>query len=81
MGLAVVHGIVKSCGGIIKVTSERNHGTTFCVYLPVTDAKQVVIADAVEEILQRGNDAFCSLMMKRQSSACRKIPWPRLAIT
>ncbi len=34
MGLAVVHGIMKSHGGIINVTSNLGKGTTFDVYLP-----------------------------------------------
>ena len=39
MGLSVVHGIVKSHGGDIKVSSEPAKGTEFCVYLPLADIK------------------------------------------
>jgi CheY-like chemotaxis protein len=34
MGLPMVHGIVKSHGGIVTVVSEVGKGTTFTVYLP-----------------------------------------------
>ncbi|MGV1100188.1 cache domain-containing protein [Thiovibrio sp. JS02] len=36
LGLAVVHGIVKSYGGMIKVASSVGRGTVFEVYLPQT---------------------------------------------
>ncbi|MCP3925477.1 MAG: response regulator [Desulfobacterales bacterium] len=42
LGLAVVQGIVKSCGGFINAESTLGDGTTFYVYLPVTDNKTFI---------------------------------------
>ena len=41
MGLAVVHGIVKSHGGNITVYSKVGEGTTFHVYLPLIETRPV----------------------------------------
>jgi CheY-like chemotaxis protein len=37
MGLAVVHGIVQSCGGMIRVESGVGEGTTFEVFFPAVE--------------------------------------------
>jgi nitrogen-specific signal transduction histidine kinase/CheY-like chemotaxis protein len=51
MGLAVVHGIVKSHKGMITVESERGKGTTFHIYLPQVAAEPEADATASRPIL------------------------------
>lgn len=48
MGLAVVHGIVKSHKGFINVYSEKNIGTTFNILLPkyIGDSETIAISTA-----------------------------------
>ena len=46
MGLAMVHGIVKSYEGDITVESEQGKGTTFTVYLPMIEANVSLVEES-----------------------------------
>lgn len=48
MGLAITHGIVKSCGGIIQIDSKLGGGTAIDVYLPVAEGEVLPEAAAAE---------------------------------
>jgi signal transduction histidine kinase/CheY-like chemotaxis protein len=49
LGLSVVHDIVMTQGGEISVESELGVGTTFTVFLPVTEADVIEEAPTVDE--------------------------------
>ena len=42
LGLALVHGIVKNCGGGINVVSQPGQGTTFHILLPALESEEVI---------------------------------------
>ncbi|MDL2122371.1 MAG: response regulator [Deltaproteobacteria bacterium] len=50
MGLAVTHGIVKSCGGAITVSSEVGKGTTFKVFFPSIESEITVESEHYEPV-------------------------------
>ncbi len=56
MGLSVVHGIVKSHGGDIKVYSVEGEGSAFHVYLPEIESTPLAPEPIVTEPVQGGNE-------------------------
>jgi PAS domain S-box-containing protein len=52
LGLASAYGIIKNHNGIIRVYSEKNHGTTFNIYLPSSDLEEPVDAEVNSELLK-----------------------------
>jgi CheY-like chemotaxis protein len=55
MGLAVVHGILKTYGGAVSVESEPGNGSVFTVYIP-TGPKELKSEIEAPQILPTGNE-------------------------
>ena len=55
LGLASAYGIIKNHGGMITVYSEIDHGTTFNIYLPLSD-QEAQQGKTEEEDLIKGNE-------------------------
>jgi PAS domain S-box-containing protein len=57
LGLASAYGIIKNHNGIIRVYSEKNHGTTFNLYLPASNLEEVDDIEISTEMV-KGNEAI-----------------------
>ena len=52
LGMASAYGIIKNHKGIINVYSEIGHGTTFEIYLPVSDKEPIKETPSSAEVLK-----------------------------
>ncbi len=50
MGLSIVHGIIKSYGGFITLSSEPGKGTAFHIFLPVVSEEMLPEKEAIGQI-------------------------------
>jgi len=71
LGLAMVHGIVRQHGGVIRLESEVGKGTTFRLYWPSADAAAASIAPTKEVLLpQQGAE---TILVVEDEDAVRRI--------
>jgi len=52
LGLASAYGIIKNHDGFINVYSEPGHGTTFTIYLPISEKQAFQEAQAIPMVLE-----------------------------
>ncbi|MCP4727039.1 MAG: response regulator [bacterium] len=62
LGLSVVHGIVKSYNGDIRVYSTPGKDTVFNIYLPVIDLKQEEAGPIMDHLSVQGGDEHILLV-------------------
>jgi len=61
MGLALIHGIVQSCGGFIKIKSDLGRGTAFHVYFPAITEKSVAVQGGQAKSFPGGDERIMAV--------------------
>ena len=71
-GLATVHGIVQQSGGVVRVTSEPQKGSTFCVFLPLVRGVGGVspLGEDLETVLPHGSE---TILLAEDEVSVRKV--------
>ncbi|MES2626881.1 MAG: PAS domain S-box protein [Pseudomonadota bacterium] len=54
LGLSVVYGLITQLGGGISVVTEQDHGTTFHIYLPLTEGAALIVPQKAAVACARG---------------------------
>jgi PAS domain S-box-containing protein len=73
LGLAVVHGIVRSHHGAIDVESSVGHGSTFHIYLPAAAIESEPAADAPESAPRGSGEFVCVVDDEEVVGTCTKL--------
>ncbi|HIC68083.1 MAG TPA: response regulator, partial [Candidatus Latescibacteria bacterium] len=68
LGLATVYGIVQQAGGLIRLTSELGHGTTFTVFLPLREAEPEAATQFYGESLAQSGGNETILLVEDEAS-------------
>lgn len=55
LGLATVHGIVRAAGGLLNISSSPGQGTTFSIYFPVHQGRELMAQAREEPLPPQGN--------------------------
>jgi len=58
LGLSMVYGFIRQCGGYVHVYSEEGHGTVFRIYLPKLAGEGEAVVDNMPDALPGGSETI-----------------------